>query len=213
MTPDQWAISQMAARYGHTLLPSDGVGHIATLCYEYLKEEHKVIRGWFQDDNKFSELLSSRFLNIYFNRPLGDGIGWDFKMSGEPEHLMVSFKAQLIAAQRALESIPVQEFNTGNPIIGGIRTMIRAAYTSRAKMHSWKPKSVIKGKEYFSQDLSYRWVSVRTFVFLVKGGVDPIWAWECSKCEGSFGPFDEERSQNEKLAFDSGAGADLRSAS
>ncbi len=192
-TPEHWAATQMSLRYGHMLLLSDGPTHIASLCYQYLLDEHKALKGWFQSDNKFSALLSSRFLTTYFNKPLGDGIGWDFKASGEPESLMVSFKSQLLSAQRAVESIPLEVRTSDNMILGGIRTMVRSAYTSRAKMHSWRPRSQIEKKEYSGTEMSVRWVAIQSFVFLIRAGINPSWAWESSKCKGLLGPFDEER--------------------
>lgn len=193
MTPEQWAQNQMIIRYGQMHLPTDGPLHIASLCCQYLKDEYRALKGWFQNDNRFSELLSSRFLSVQMNKPLGDGIGWDFKFSGEPEYLMISFKSQLIVAQRAIECIQPEELNSSNMVLGGIRTLVRAAFTSRAKLHSWRPQIVIEKKDYSGIDIKNRWISLRSFVFLVKAGIDPSWAWESSKCKGLLGPFDEER--------------------
>lgn len=191
--PEHWASTQMGVRYGQIYTPLDGPNHPATLCYKYLLDEYRALKGWFQNDNKFSALLSSRFLQNYMNRPLGDGIGWDFKTSGDPEPLMVSFKTQLISAHRAIEAMPSSErFDSGNMAFGGIRTLVRAAYTTRARMHSWRSRAT-DNKDYTGIEIQSRWISIQTFVFLIRAGIDPSWAWDSSKCKGLFGPFDEER--------------------
>jgi len=194
---EQWANTQMGQRYGQTHLETDDNTNFATLCWRYLKEEYRALRSWFQDDGKLSPLLQSKFLSTKLSGPLGNGIGWDFKPNGDPEPRMLQFKGTLISARRSAELIPQENRNSGNMQFGGIVKIVRSAYTARSELHSWRPVILVnEGKEkvqYSGADMSRRWVSFRTYTFLIDVGADPVWAWEASRCRALFGPVDEER--------------------
>jgi hypothetical protein len=196
-TAERWADEHLALRYRQTHLASDGVDHFSHLCWQYLCEEYKALRSWFQDDGKISLLLQSKFLTTRLTGPLGNGIGWDFKPNGDPEPRMLLFKGTLISAQRSAELLPKESRNSGNMQVGGIVKIVRSAFTARAEVHSWRANTVVEeGKEkvlYSGADMSRRWVSFRTYTFLVNVGADPVWAWEASRCKALFGPIDEDR--------------------
>lgn len=193
-----WAQTHMAQRYGASApLESDGLNHISRLCYEYLQDEYRALRGWFTDEGKLSPLLQSKFLSTRLSGPLGDGIGWDFKQNGDPEPQMLQFKGTLISATRSAELLPVDARNSGNMAFGGIVRLVRTAYTARAAMHSWRAimKKAPEGHEEVDVDgaeLSRRWVAFRTYNFMVELGAEPVWAWEASRCKSSLGAVDEE---------------------
>lgn len=197
ISPDKWADTQMGLRYGQTKLETDPIDHFTTLCWDYLRSEYRALRSWFQDDGKLSPLLQSKFLATKLSGPLGNGIGWDFKPNGDPEPRMLLFKGTLISAQRSAELLPKESRNSGNMQFGGIVKIVRSAFTSRAELHSWRAQTTLADGtdkvQYSGADMSRRWVSFRTYTFLVNVGADPVWAWEASRCKALFGPIDEER--------------------
>lgn len=196
-TPDQWANKHMAERYGQTCLIKDGYNHFAMLCWDHLKEEYRSLRSWFTDEGKLSPLLQSKFVSMKLSGPVGLGIGWDFKPNGDAEPRMLQFKGTLISAIRAAEIIPPESKNSGSSYFGGIAKIIRAGYTARAEIHSWRSHmEIIENKEtvkYSGADLSRRWVAFRTFTMLVQIGAESNWAWEASRAKALFGCIDEER--------------------
>jgi hypothetical protein len=187
-TPDEWAVDQLKERYGHVLTSTDPTGSPPRLAYDQLKDERKALGSWFDESGKLSPLLQSAFLTNRFHGPIGNGFGWDFRPSGEPEGRMLLFKGALIAATRAALVVPEDQRSRGSIHLGGIATMVRGAYTERAALHTWKGdvQSKLDGAE-----LSRRWVSFQTFSFLARLNADYEWAWDVSKCRKVFGPVDE----------------------
>ena len=185
-TPTEWADAQMKVRYGHTVLDTDGAYTFARLCYDQLVEERKSLSSWFDDSGKLNPTLQSAFMSNKLHGAIGDGIGWDFKPNGDPEHRMTIFKGTLVAASRSADLIPQERRNRGNMQFGGLATMIRSAYTERAALHTWRGDEDLSGA-----DMSRRWVAHMTFVFLLRLGAERTWAWDASRSRTVFGPVEE----------------------
>jgi hypothetical protein len=194
-SPEAWASEQIIVRYGQTILPSDSPGCFAKQCWNFLREEYIALRSWFSDDGTLSPLLQSKFLSTRLSGPLNTGISWDFKTDGQPEPRALLFKGTLIAAQRAAELIPAASKTSGCMQFGGISKIVRSAYTSRAELHLWCPQTIMgEGANkitYSGAEMSRRWVSFRSYNFLIGIGGEQVWAWDSSHCRSLFGPIDE----------------------
>lgn len=195
-TPEQWANEQMNQRYTQGVMPDDRVDSFPHFCFVHLLEEYAAMRAWFDDAGKLNPMLQSASLVNRLSGPIGDGIGWDWKQNGDPEHRMRMFKGMLIAVCRTAALIPFSDRNSGNMQFGGLATLIRSAYTERASIHRWNG---IDGKgdtpAISGADLSRRWVAHMSYTFLINLMADRKWAWDVSKCKAIFGPIDEDRSQ------------------
>lgn len=196
---DAWAERYMLERYRMARHPTDSATHPATLCFAKLQEEYDTMRSWFLEDGTYSQLLHSRHCTQVQSGPIGDGIGWDFTAAGELNPRMLQFKVHLISAARMLDALtPAERAQYGLASIGTAKTLAASAYTARAAFHRWRPyeeegpdgKLVVK---YSGADMSRRWVTFRTYQFLVGYGVPHAWAWEATKAKQCFGPTDEER--------------------
>ena len=187
LTAEQWAIEHMQHRYGSAPpAPGDPEDHPAVMCYNGLVKEHRVIRGWFTKDGLLSPLMMSQTLARQLGGAIGSGYGWDFQVTGEPDLNMMQFKGTMIAVHRMLELKPRStKLERGGAEIGGIAKLVRAAHMMRAESHIWTDIDKTPAVE-----VSSRWVSFRTFNFLVRSGVEPEWAWGMSKCREVFGPID-----------------------
>lgn len=195
---DEWATEHMARRYSQSPpTPEEGPRHMARRCYDHLKYEHGVIRGWFTDTRKFSLLLQSPFTAGLRKQPVGNGIGWDFRATGEAEPRMMQFKQALIYCQRAADQIPPDDRTLGNLHFSGLVRLVRAAYRGRAELHNWRPVMGREGEpardvvKLSGEELATRWVAFRSMAFMVQVGADPFVAWAASKCGKVFGPIDE----------------------
>lgn len=200
MFPEEWATTHIQLRYG-AAPPSvdDPEDHIARRCFAFLVEEYKVLRSWFTDDGRLSNLLQSRFLERRTG-PIGDGIGWDFKPNGDPEPRMLQFKGTLVSCSRSAELIPARQRNSGAIQLGGIVRLVRGAYTARAELHHWRAQMKMEkdeaGRErevvvVDGEKLGQRWVAFRTYNFMLGLGAEPTWAWDASRCRQIFGSVDE----------------------
>jgi hypothetical protein len=191
LSPAEWADRQMALRYSQSKLPGDEPGDFPYLCWDHLAQEYLAIRTWFDAGGKLNPMLQSASMSNRLSGPIGDGIGWDWKTSGDPDVRMMLFKGPLIAAWRAGSMIPKRDRNSGNMQLGGLATIVRGAYTERAKIHRWSDTASEDGA--IKGDLmSRRWVAFRTYTFLMNLCADPKWSWEVSKCKSVFGPIEEE---------------------
>lgn len=184
---EQWAIDHMQRRYGAAPpAPTDMEDHPAQMCYAQLVKEHRVIRGWFTPEGQLSPLMMAQTLRRQIGGAIGNGYGWDFQTTGEPDFNMLQFKGTLIAVYRMLELKPRSlKLEQGGAEIGGIAKLVRAAYLGRAESHAWTDTG-----DLTASDVSKRWVSFRTMNFLIRSGVEPEWAWSMSKCREVFGPID-----------------------
>jgi len=187
--PDEWAREHLARRYGGSLvLDTDPPDHFARRCFRYLESEYHTLRGWFTDDGKFSPLLHGKFISEQGRRPVGDGVGWDFRANGDPESRMLQFKGTLINAQRAAELLEPKQYTASSVQFAAIARMVRSAFMARAELPNWRPyDTAISG-----EDLAKRWVAYRSYNFLVELHAEPSWAWDISLCRRVFGPVDEE---------------------
>jgi hypothetical protein len=175
-----WAVQQMRDRYKAASLDADASKGFPAACMAHLREEYRVLRGWFNEAGVFQPLLHSAFLNRKTAGPLGDGISWDFDDAGELDGRMLLFKGTLIATSRAAALVPVDQRGRGNMQFGGIASMIRSAYTTRAQMHNWT-----------SAEIARRWIAKRTFFALMELGADPEWSWDTARCPKAFGATDD----------------------
>src|ERR1700677_4035338 len=124
-TPEAWASSQMALRYGATVLDTDHEFDFPRICYTSLCQEYGSIRGWFSSDGKLNPMLYSASLINRVSWPIGNGVRFDWSHTGEPLQTMCMFKGTMIAAYRAAAFIPERERNSGSSQFGGIATLIR----------------------------------------------------------------------------------------
>jgi hypothetical protein len=197
-TADLWADHHMIARYRIGCTPEDPPGHFAVLCRKKLVDEYTAVRGWFQDDGRFSPLLSSHFFSQAKSGPIGDGIGWDFGAGGEINPQMLQFKCSMLAAVRTLDGIPRSDLQqAGCAPLGTVMHLAASAYTARAAIHRWQPFEVEEdGKrvvKYTGAEMSKRWVTFKVYSLLTSYGVPHTWAWGATKAKQVFGPTDEER--------------------
>lgn len=191
-----WADLHMQLRYGAAPpLAEDPADHPAVLCHNHLRNEYTAIRSWFDSSGKLVPLLMSKHLAKELSGPLGNGISWDFKASGDPEPLMMQFKATLIACRRTWESKANQggkELDSGSLMMGGLARLARSAFAARAEIHNWheitEKKVSVTGAE-----LARRWIATQTFVFLLRAGAQEDWAWSTSKAREVFGSIDTDR--------------------
>lgn len=191
-SPAEWANEQMAARYSQSKLPGDKPQDFPYVCWQHLCDEYMALRTWFDKDGKLTPLMESLSVHNALSGNIGDGIGWDWKSNGDPDVRMFLFKGPLIAAWRAASVIPINDRNSGNMQLGGLATIIRGAYTERAKIHRWSGVEE-DGKKIFQGDqMSRRWVAHMTNHFLIGLGCDRKWAWEVSKSKSVFGPIEED---------------------
>lgn len=187
VTAEQWAIEHMQRRYNAAPpSPQDMEDHPAAMCYAGLVKEHRVIRSWFTPEGQLSPLMMAQTLQRQVGGAIGNGYGWDFQTTGEPDFDMLHFKGSMIAVHRMLELKPRSlKLERGGAEIGGIAKLVLAAYRGRAERHLWTAVGDTSASEIAS-----RWVAFRTNNFLVRSGVDPEWAWGMSKCREVFGPID-----------------------
>ena len=194
-----WAEEHMTRRYGAPPPEEDDPpDHPARLCYDHLRSEFMAIRnGWFDDRGKLSPLLMSRHLSKAFSGPAGNGIGWDFQPNGEPEPRMLQFKGTLIGCRRAAElrlrATKRPKEDCGSAEMGGITRLVRSAFMARAEVHDWRPCTEGKGDTAVTiqgGEMARRWVSYRTFVFLLQAGAEADWAWSAARCRDAFGHAD-----------------------
>lgn len=196
-SPDSWATAHIQRRYG-AAPPSeeDPPDHIAHQCFEFLRDEYRILRGWFTEDGTLSPLLQSRFLDQKIG-PLRDGIGWDFRPNGDPEPRMLQFKGTLISCARSAALIPPERRNSGVIQLGGIVRLVRGAYTARAELHPWRAIYKEEGGHevlvWDGEQLAQRWAAMRSYTFMVRLGADPSWAWEACRCKQLFGDVDDQR--------------------
>lgn len=192
--PEAWATEQMRHRYSQ-IAPRKGDSRTGTaaLCFDYLVSEYKVMRTWFDSEGKLSPLLQSKTLSRVQPNKLGNGIGWDWRASGDLHTEMVQFKSTLIAAERAASIVRGQS-NDGNAelLLSGVARMIRAAYQIRADAHVWRAadRKDETGKVYDGGTLAARWVAFQTFNSLRALGGSAEWSWNTSQCNTVFGPTD-----------------------
>lgn len=194
-TPEQWADEHMVRRYGAAPpRDDDSDDHFARLCYDFLVKEYKTLRGWFTD-GKLSRMMMSRAVSNHVTGCIGNGIGWDFKRDGDPEPRMLQFKGTMISACRAAE-LKIQDprvADCGSLEIGGLAKLVRAAYESRAMIHTWLTVEEGSGqnKRVVSSDtIAKRWVAFRTYNFLLRYNSDPDFAWGASRAQAVFGAID-----------------------
>jgi hypothetical protein len=183
----RWVEDHMLRRYNATPpLNTDAPEHPARRCAQHLEGEYTSLRRWFDAEGKLSPLLMSRHLSQCFSGPAGDGIGWDFLPGGDPDVRMLQFKGTLINCRRIMELKGRSEkLDCGSGELGGIARLVRSAYQSRAEGHLWKPAG-----DQAAEVIAKRWVSYRTFVFLLHVGAEPDWAWGTSRCRENFGVAD-----------------------
>ena len=191
MKPEEWATQQMLYRYSTALSESDKERDFPHLCWDHLKDEYDIIRQWFTEDGRLHMTLQNASIINRLSGPIGDGMGWDFKASGEPEIRMVFFKTQLMAAARSAAMIPFKNRDDGNQQFAAITKTIHSAYSLRAEIHRWR--GVDDGGRYYTPaDISHRWVAMQTYNFILGLGVPrPARHWNPSRCRSVFGPFDE----------------------
>jgi len=189
--PEDWATQQMQYRYSTTLSDTDKERTFPFTCWETLKEEYEILRQWFTEDGRLNLTMQSASIVNRLSGPIGDGIGWDFKNTGEPEIRMVYFKTTLMAAARSANMIPFKNRDDGNQQFNAITKMIHSAFSMRAEIHRWR--GVDDGGRYYTPaDISHRWVAMQTYNFILSLGVPrPARHWNPSKCRSVFGPFDE----------------------
>ncbi len=193
-TPTQWADEQMPIRYSQSRQPSDEEGSFPLLCWQHLHDEYLAIRAWFDSAGKLNPTLQSASLVNRLSGPIEDGIGWDWKQNGDPEHRMRLFKGVLISCHRTVSLIPQNDRNNGNKQFGGIATLISSSYTERASLHRWNGVEARADQQQVSgMIMSRRWVAHMTYTMLINFKANRKWAWEVSKCKATFGPIEEER--------------------
>jgi hypothetical protein len=194
-SPDDWAKEQMLARYHQILTDADGPGSFIRLCYDRLKEERTALSSWFDSEGKLQLSLRSIFMMNRLAGPIDDGIGWDFRNDGAPEQRMLVFKGTLMAVCRATSLIPVTDRDGGNMQFGGLATLVKSAYTERARLHLWRGYDAGNdARKYSGSEMSQRWVAHQSYVFLLGLEAPSRWAWEVSGCIRQFGPVDERKS-------------------
>lgn len=195
-SPVRWAEEHMRRRYSATPPEStDPPDHPAVLCYQHLLAEHTAVKGWFDDEGRLSPLLMSKHLARAYSGSISNGVGWDFYPNGEPNAHMLQFKGTLISCRRALElrAVKGSKLDCGSLEIGGIAKLVRSAYAARAEIHTWQPQVEGRGENkrtVTGAELARRWVSFRSFCFLLSGGAEPEWAWGVSKAQDVFGRID-----------------------
>lgn len=197
-TSSQWADEQMLLRYSQAKHPDDTEDSFPFACWDQLRAEYDALRSWFDQDGKLNLLLQSASLVKRMSGPIDDGVGWDWKQNGDPEHQMRMFKGMVIAIHRAMSLIPRQDRNNGNKQMGGLATLIVSAYNSRAALHRWNGASG-KGTDQPNASgviMSRRWVAHMSYTLLVQLGAIRKWSWEVSKCKNVFGVIEEEKSIN-----------------
>ena len=201
-SPADWATNAMLTRYGQPAPDEaelDDSVSVAAKCYRALLAEYHTAREWFTDDGVLSPLLQAPWTAKLMSAPIADGLGWDFRPDGTAEPELQQFKGQLIFSQRSAKSLPFRDRHVGNLQFAGLMRLIRAAYTSRAKLHTWKPilRKDPAGAQVVAvpaDALAHRWIAFRTFSFLVQIGCDPYTSWYASKAHQALGPVDEDRS-------------------
>lgn len=194
-SPDDWAASQMFKRYNQVVSDSDGPGDFPRICFEKLRDERVSLSTWFNEaDGKLSPTLQSVFMVNRLAGPIDDGIGWDFRPDGSPEQRMLVFKGTLLAVWRAAGLIAPKDRTVGNMQFGGLATLVKSAYTERAKLHTWRGYQPENDPRRFTGlEMSHRWVAHRSFLFLLRMGAPERWAWEISGSLKAFGPFEEKK--------------------
>ncbi len=196
---ESWAADHFGRRYSQALPTPEELASptsIAARCYQALLDEFHVIRGWFTPEGKLSRLQMAPFLASLRNKPVADGLAWDFAASGDALPLMQQFKGQLIFCQRAAADVAYSDRTQHNLQFAGLMRLVRAAYGNRADLHNWRPR--IKRKEgrdvveFTGAELSRRWVAFRSYTFMIQAGCDPYTSWLSCKCHDIFGHVDEE---------------------
>lgn len=191
---DAWAQREMLARYYQVITDDDGPASFPRQCYNKLKEEREALSTWFDSSGRLSPTLQSVFMMNKLSGPVDDGLGWDFRADGKPEHRMITFKGTLLAVWRGSQLIDPVDRHIGNMQFGGLATMVKSAYTERAKLHSWRDTFPYQDdRRYLALDMSSRWVAHQTYLFLLNIGAPERWAWESSNSFRIFGPVDEKR--------------------
>jgi len=190
-TPAEWADEQMALRYSQSKMADDKPQDFPFMCWQHLCDEHIAMLSWFDKAGNLNPLVSSASMTNRLQGPLGSGISWDWKSNGDPDVRMFLFKGPLIAAWRAAQLIPYADRNSGNMQMGGIATVVRGAYTERAKIHRWIGYDR-EGNKISGDNMSRRWVAHMTNNFLISLGADRKWAWDVSKSKTIFGPIEED---------------------
>jgi hypothetical protein len=200
-SPESWAAEHFGRRYGQALPTEEelqNASSVAARCYRALLEEFTVLRGWFTPEGTLSPLQMAPFLASLRNKPVADGLGWDFTASGEAQLLMQQFKGQLIFCQRAALDVPLHSRTQHNLQFAGLMRLVRSAYGNRADLHSWRPRLKRKdGREVVEltgAELSRRWVAFRSYTFMIQVGCDPHTSWLSCKCHDVFGHVDEDLS-------------------
>lgn len=185
---EEWAVDHMQRRYNAAPPnPGDTEDHPAKMCFTALVNEHHIVRRWFTSEGQLSPLMMAQSLARQLaGGSIGNGYGWDFLPTGDPDPSMLQFKGMLIAMHRVLELKPrSQKLEQGGAEIGGVAKLVRSAYMTRAETHPWTAVGDVS-----AADVSRRWVSFRTYNFLVRSGVEPEWAWGMAKCRDVFGTID-----------------------
>jgi len=194
-TPEQWANEQMTRRYSQSRQDSDAADSFPGLCWQHLYDEYVALRAWFDETGKLNPMLQSASLVNRLSGPIEDGIGWDWKQNGDPEHRMRLFKGMLIGVCHTATLIPLEDRNSGNKQFGGLATLICSSYTERAAIHRWNGVAS-KGPDQPAVSgmlMSRRWVAHMSYTMLIQLGATRKWAWEVSKSKNVFGLVDEER--------------------
>lgn len=194
VTPEAWAQQQMLARYNQIVTDQDGPNDFPQQCFEKLLEERSALSTWFDDAGHLSPTLQSVFMMNRLSGPIEDGLGWDFRPDGSPEPRMLVFKGTLMAVWRSSQLIQPKDRTGGNMQFGGLATLVKSAYTERARLHSWRNYDPTNDSRRFTgAEMSQRWVAYRSFLFLLRIGASDRWAWEISGCHKLCGPVDERK--------------------
>ena len=193
MTAVQWADREMLRRYRQgPPASSDRPKSVAVRCYQFLMAEHNLIRSWIQDSNQISLLMLSRTVGEQLNRPLGEGIVWDFDRGGSFNSRVLQFKGTLVALERATSLYNPHQTSTGSYdlLFSGIARQLRQVYQDLAESHPWIAQEKREGGTVVSlsgADQAKRWVVYRVHHFLLSLGAEPDWSWDASGCRKVFG--------------------------
>ena len=199
-TPSAWAAEHISRRYGYAPpQQGDGPGHPARVCFNLLMEEFRTVSSWFCD-GQLSPLLMGRHMATIRRGPLGTGYSWDFRDNGDVDPCMIQFKSSMIAATRTLEALPEAKRVPDNLTVISVANLVRDAHRTRASTHNWRAvEAVNRITEEESEtvvritggELCSRWITFRTFSFLVNWVHDHDWCWVASKGNDAFGPMDD----------------------
>lgn len=200
LTPQQWADREMLRRYRQgPPVPGESPTSLASRCYQFLLSEHALIRSWFQEDNKLSHLMMSRTVGEQLNRPLGDGIGWDFDRAGELNPRATQFKGTIVALERSTTLYDIARRPGAYDLhLSGVARFMRGAYQTRAEGHPWIALEKREGSRILSlsgEEQCRRWVAFRVYSALLKLGTEPEWAWDASGSRTVFGPIESDARQ------------------